>query len=121
MFKIKNRMASQVPLYDLEHAQLSTQRGLTETAEKNNHSSINKPTNVIFRTAIEKTSNLGKRTCNEYKTIFEDVKYKVNYKKSSASNSMLNLTNNRNTMKKEENSKIRSVFSGKSNDRFLRK
>ncbi len=88
----------------------------------NNFSTLQNPTNAIYRTAIEKTTNLGKRTCNEYKTIFDDVKYKVNYKnnKNSASSSILNITNNtnRNAMKKEEMNKIRSVFNGKSKDRF---
>jgi len=114
-------MASQIPLYDSEYLQPKTQRGITEPAGNNTFNTIHHPTNVIFRTALEKTSNLGKRTCNEYKTIFEDVKYKVNYKKTSTSNSILTIINSRNVMKKQEDSKIRSVFSGKSKDRFSRK
>lgn len=116
-------MSSQVALYDPGYISSKTQRGTTKPTENNqeNYSTIKNQTNVIYRTVMEKTANLGKRTCNEYKTIFEDVKYKVNYKKNSASNSILNVTNNRNAMKKEENSKIRSVFSGKSKDRFSRK
>ncbi len=116
-------MSSQVALHDSGYIPSKTQRGTTEPTEnyQKNHSTIQNQTNVIFRNAMEKTANLGKRTCNEYKTIFEDVKYKVNYKKNNASNSILNITNNRNAIKKEENSKIRSVFSGKSKDRFSRK
>ncbi len=118
-------MSSQVPLYDLGYETNKSQiiRSNTEQAENpSNFKTIQNPTNVTFRTAMEKTSNLGKRTCNEYKTIFEDVKFKVNYKKSSGTqNSILNITNSRNALKKEEHSKIRSVFSGKSKDRFSKK
>jgi len=114
-------MTSQIPiLCDTKYESSKTQ------TTENNYSTIQNSTNAIYRTAIEKTSNLGKRTCNEYKTIFEDVKYKVNYKNNksnSRSTSILNITNNtnRNAIKKEEMNKIRSVFNGKSKDRFSKK
>ena len=114
-------MASQVPFYDPGSTPKAQIELMQATESNSNFRTIQNPPKVVFRTTIEKTSNLGERTCNKYKTIFDDVKYKVNYKKNSASNSILSISKSRNAMKKEENNKIRTVFSGKTKDRFSKK
>jgi len=110
-------MSSQIPLNDPIKNKIEVNN---YTSDKNNIKN-QEDTNVVFRTALEKTTNLGKRSCNEYKYIFDDLKYKIYHrKKINQNNTIHNITENRNLAKKEENRKIKSVFSARSKDRFTK-
>lgn len=78
--------------------------------------------NSTYRPALEKSTNLGKRTCNEYKTIFEDLKYKANFKNGqSASITFHNGATARGSIKKEESETIKRLFSKQSRYSFNKK
>lgn len=115
-------MSSQIPFYDSNYDSIKNRIEANNSTPDKNYIKSQRDTNVVFRTALEKTTNLGKRSCNEYKYIFDDLKYK-NYNKTkiNQNNTILNINENRNLVKKEENRKIRSVFSAKSKDRFTKK
>jgi len=114
-------MYSQISLCDPVYDQSKGVNYSTNYTE-NNLKSIHNPTHGIYRTAIENTPNLGKRNCNEYKTIFDDVKYNVNYKNKTFRSVSKNVSKNNSTIRKDDNNtKIKSVFNALSKNKSSKK
>lgn len=89
---------------------------------KNKYNTISNfnDTNPIYSNRIEISSNSSKRPNYNYKTIFEDLKYNVNYKSGKNSD---NTNNNsaKSLQKKEENNTMKKVFSGKTRESINKK